>query len=93
MVFHDNCFDLCEATLPDTPGPATWDASVQQVEEMILTGRSPYPVERTLLVSGILDRCLDSRIQGPQRLLTPELNVTYRAPHKSQFWGAVEKQI
>ncbi|MCH2202083.1 MAG: hypothetical protein MK102_08935 [Fuerstiella sp.] len=78
--------------LPTKPNVTYSACLMNRVEEMILTGRPPYPVERTLLVSGILDRCLDSRIQDHQRLLTPELNVTYRAPHKSQFWGAPKKQ-
>ncbi|MCH2211461.1 MAG: hypothetical protein MK110_09170 [Fuerstiella sp.] len=78
--------------LPTKPNVTYSACLMNKVEEMIQTGRPPYPVERTLLVSGILDRCLDSRIQGHRRLLTPELNVTYRAPHKSQFWGAVDRQ-
>ncbi len=60
-----------------------------RVEEMIVSGRAPFPVERTLLVSGTLERCLESRISGHRRLATPELNVSYRAPTASQFCGAV----
>ena len=39
--------------------------------------RAPYPVERTLLVTGILDAEMDSRFQGGKPMDTPELNLTY----------------
>jgi hypothetical protein len=58
---------------------------VHQIEQMIVTGKAPYPVERTLLVSGLLESALDSRFQGQRRLRTRHLDVTYRAPRKSQY--------
>ena len=65
-----------------TPGPnVTYSAClVSKIEEMIMTGQAPYPAERTMLVSGVLESCLTSRSQDHQRLETPHLNVTYRAP-------------
>ncbi|MEP6914143.1 MAG: hypothetical protein ABJC89_00795 [Acidobacteriota bacterium] len=57
---------------------------VSKIEEMFQTGKAPYPVERTLLVSGILESCLTSRFAGQQRLETPHLDVRYRAPRQSQ---------
>ena len=41
-------------------------------------GRAPYPVERTLLVSGILDAEMESRFQGGKVVDTPHLAITYR---------------
>lgn len=77
--------------LPPRPNVTYSACLMGKVEEMILTGQAPYPVERTLLVSGMLERVLESRIKQHKRLATPELNVQYQAPRKSQFCGAVSK--
>ncbi len=57
---------------------------VRKIEELFERGKAPYPVERTLLVSGILESCLTSRLEGQKRLETPHLSVQYRAPQQSQ---------
>jgi len=69
-----------------TPTPnVTYSAClVSKIEEMFATGRAPYPVERTLIVSGMLESCLTSKVQGHQRLETPHLAVRYKAPAQSQ---------
>jgi hypothetical protein len=51
---------------------------------MFVSGKAPYAVERTLLVSGILESCLTSRVSGHKRLETPHLRVKYQAPRESQ---------
>lgn len=59
---------------------------VQNIEKMFQTGRAPYPVERTMLTSGMLDFALESRFQGYKRLETPELaQVRYQTPNASHF--------
>jgi hypothetical protein len=70
-----------------TPEPnVTYSACLMhQVEEMFESGIAPYPVDRTLLVSGVLESCLTSKAQSHARLETPHLSVTYKAPAKSQF--------
>ena len=39
---------------------------------------SPYPVERTLLTSGIVNTTMDSRHEGGKRLNTPHLEIAYQ---------------
>src|SRR5277367_4889661 len=58
---------------------------VSKIEQMIMSGIAPYPVERTLLVSGILESCLDSRVKGHARIETPHLAVESQAPRESQY--------
>jgi len=57
---------------------------VRKIEELFETGNAPYPVDRTLLVSGVLESCLTSRFEGQKRLQTPHLDVRYRGPQQSQ---------
>lgn len=74
--------------LPPVPNVTYSACLVAKIEEMIETGHAPFPVERTLIVSGILESCLTSRIQGHQRLETPHLRVRYRAPEQSHHGRA-----
>lgn len=59
---------------------------VKNIETMFETGQPPYPVERTMLTSGILDFALESRIRAHRKLDTPELaQVRYVTPNASHF--------
>jgi hypothetical protein len=55
---------------------------VHYIEEMIVSGREPYPPERTLLTTGALAALMNSN-QHPVE--TPHLAITYRAPSRSFF--------
>ena len=59
-----------------------------KIDELVETGRAPYPVERALLVSGLVESCLESRRQGQRRISTPQLAVRYSAPAQSQYCRA-----
>ncbi|HVO98917.1 MAG TPA: hypothetical protein VMT15_12660 [Bryobacteraceae bacterium] len=70
-----------------SPDPnVTYSACLaNRIEKMIETGVAPYAVDRTLLVSGVLESCLESRLKGHIRLETPHLSVAYQAPKESQY--------
>ncbi len=72
--------------LPPSPNVVYSAALMSKVEEMVLTGNAPYPAERTLLTSGLVEAGCQSLSQGGKRLETPHLSVSYQAPRKSQFW-------
>ena len=72
--------------LPPNPNVVYSAALMAQAERMFVTGQASYPIERTLLTSGILAAALQSRGADGQRLATPHLAVRYQAPQESLFW-------
>jgi hypothetical protein len=58
---------------------------VHGIRRMIETGKPPYAVERTLLVSGALAALMESGYRKGERIETPELKVAYKAPAKSWY--------
>jgi hypothetical protein len=71
--------------LPPNPNVAYSACLMHKVEEMLESGQAPYPVERTMLVSGVLESCLESKIQGSRPIETPHLDVRYLSPTVSQY--------
>ena len=67
-----------EVFLPEDPH-AHFSYLGRNIHELFLTGQPPYPVARTLLVSGALDALMDSRHRGHKRVETPHLDVRYRS--------------
>jgi hypothetical protein len=51
---------------------------VRQIESMLANGAAPYPIERTLLTTGVLDAAMRSRHDGGERRETPELAIAYQ---------------
>jgi hypothetical protein len=52
-------------------------ALAHAIQHLIRTGKPPYPVERTLLASGVLDAAMHSRAEG-KGLTTPHLGFGYQ---------------
>jgi hypothetical protein len=61
---------------------------VNHIEQMILRGRAPYPIERTLLTSGMTLMAVESLHRGQVQMDTPELQVAYQPAPQSTFWRA-----
>lgn len=73
--------------LPPNPNVVYSAALMANAERMFVTGVAPYPAERTMLTSGLVEACLHSLTGGQQRLETPHLAaVRYAAPRESTYW-------
>jgi hypothetical protein len=59
---------------------------VNNMEQMFLTGKTPYPLERTLLTTGLTAAGVDSLYEGQKRIETPHLAIRYQPSAKSTFW-------
>ncbi len=76
--------------LPPNPNVAYSAELMSKVEQMFLSGSAPWPVERTLLTSGVLAAAMKSLGSGQKRIETPHLAVRYQPPRASQFAQAAE---
>ena len=80
----------CQMYLPmPTHGSTTADffnPLARHIEDVVLTGRTPYPIERTLLTSGMVIAAVESLFQKQIPIETPHLAVRYQANGESVFW-------
>jgi hypothetical protein len=56
------------------------------MEQMFLTGKATWPIERNLLTTGLTAAGVESLFKGQTRLETPHLAIKYEAPKESTFW-------
>lgn len=80
----------CQMYLP-MPGHGSTTADffnplTRHIEDMVLTGKAPYPVERTLLTSGMVIGGVESMHGGQTRFDTPDMAVAYHGQKESMFW-------
>jgi len=80
----------CQMYLP-MPGRGATTADffhplVRHIEDLVLAGKTPYPVERTLLCSGLVVAAVDSLHRGQAPVETPELDVRYSVGPESTYW-------
>lgn len=71
--------------LPVGPQANFFSPLVNGIERMFLTGKATYPVERTLLTSGMTEAAVDSLWRGGRRVETPHLAVRYQPTPQSTF--------
>jgi len=68
------------------------------IQSFFRTGEEPYPVERTLLASGVVDAAMHSAAEG-KAIPTPHLEMSYAAKDFRAFretgasWTIVEKRV
>ncbi len=80
----------CQMHLP-MPGRSATTADfftplIRHFETTVIDGSLPYPVERTLLTSGMVIAAVESLHRGGARIETPEMNVRYQAIEPSVYW-------
>ena len=61
---------------PDGPG-ASFGYLSRNIQRFFATGQAPYPPERTLLATGIIDAAMNSRHEDHRRVETPYLDIAY----------------
>lgn len=71
--------------LPPNPNVQYSAVLMSKVEEMFMGGKVPYPVERTLLTTGLVAAGMQSFASGQKRVETPHLAIRYQAPKGSTF--------
>jgi hypothetical protein len=70
--------------LPPNPNVVYSASLMSKEEETFLTGKSPYPIERTLLTTGLVEAGVRSLGSGQVELATPHLAIRYQvAPHST----------
>lgn len=62
-----------------------FNALSHAIASFFKTGKSPYPVERTLMASGLLEAAMRSHAGGGKVIETPELKFAYESPDWSAF--------
>jgi hypothetical protein len=80
----------CQMYLP-MPGTSATTADFftplsHHVENMFLEGKPSYPVERTLLTSGMVIGGVESLFNGGMPFVTEDMAIRYSVPEQSMFW-------
>lgn len=89
-AFSDGSMLSCQMYLP-MPGHGSTTADffnplAHHIETLMIERRTPYPIERTLLTSGMVIEGVNSLHRGQELIATPHLKVPYQAPRESTFW-------
>ncbi len=73
--------------LPMPPGLANFFSPLtNNIEQMFLSGQATYPIERTLLTTGLTAAGVDSLHQEQIKIETPHLDIAYQPAPNSTYW-------
>ncbi len=70
--------------LPPVPNVTYSAAMMSKAEELFTTGKAPYPIERTLLTTGLVAAGMQALAAG-KRIDTPHLAIRYEVGRESTF--------
>ncbi len=71
--------------LPPVPNVMYSAELMAKAEATFMTGKSPCPLERTLLTTGLVEACVQSASKEQARVETPHLAIEYQVTGESLF--------
>jgi len=77
--YDDDSVDSTMFSVQDARPFSHFTYLLMGIEKLMQTGQPAWPVERTLLTSGVLDAVLISKSKDGQLVPTPYLNVNYKS--------------
>jgi hypothetical protein len=81
--------DVCHFYLQQPDPFAHFAELTKAIDSLVRTNHAPYPVERTLLTTGVLDAVMTSRHEKGKRIETPYLEIKYTPTE----WGGAKGEI
>ncbi len=76
---RDGTVEGCEFYLQNDGPFSHFGYLTRNIETFFKTGVPPYPCERTLLTTGVIDAAMISRFESNRVVETPFLNITYQS--------------
>ena len=76
---RDGTVDACEFHTQEGGPFAHFGYLTRNIEQFFRTGVPPYPCERTLLITGVIDAVMNSRSEGCRVVDTPYLDIRYES--------------
>lgn len=83
----------CQFYLQQPDPFAHFSHLVKAIERLVHTGHAPYPVERTLLTTGMIDAVMTSLHEKGRKIDTPHLAIRYTPTDYPHATGPVPKTI
>lgn len=89
----DGTVDGCEFYLQNDGPFSHFGYLTRNIETFFRNGVAPYPPERTLLTTGVIDAAMNSRHEDSRRIDTPYLNISYGSYDKLPLRPSGERPV